>query len=240
VPKRLSDDGIPFYIQIKSDLQTEIKKQKPGDRIPSEEELAALYKVNRMTVRRAINDLVADGTLDRRRGVGTFVRHPRLLRDHGRLIGFYEEMTAQGHSVRSVILNREIVQVGDLARSMYLAPTDKVVRIKRLRYVDELPVNIDDNYLPCDPGLSIMKEDLENRSLYQLIEEHGAQLAKAVQRLEARRATPEQARLLQCKAGDPVLYGERVTFDSEGVVVILSMSCNRGDRYVMTMSVSKR
>ena len=92
--RKLSNDGIPLYYQIKSDLRTQIEggHLKPGDKLPSETELATLYNVSRMTLRQAITDLVEEGKLHRRRGVGTFVRHPRLVREHGSLVGFSEAL----------------------------------------------------------------------------------------------------------------------------------------------------
>jgi len=240
--RKLSNDGIPLYYQIKNDLRAQIEggHLKPGDKLPSETELATLYNVSRMTVRQAITDLVEEGKLHRRRGVGTFVLHPRLVREHGSLVSFSEVLIAQGRSVRSVILTKEVIEAGEFASSIEVDPADEIVHIRRLRYVDGLPVALEDNYLPSDPGLGIMEDVLEHRSLYQLVEEHGHSLAKALQQIQARAATTEQARLLECEPGDPVLFGESVAFDNMGAVVLLTIACYRGDRYTMTMSLDDR
>ena len=240
--RKLSNDGIPFYYQIKNDLRAQIEggHLNPGDKLPSEEELATSYSVSRMTIRQAITGLVEEGKLHRRRGVGTFVRHPRLVREHGSLVGFSESLIAQGRSVRSVILTKELIEAGELAATIEIDPTDEIVHIRRVRYVNELPVALEDNYLPSDPGIGVMEHNLENRSLYQLIEEHGHSLAKASQQIQARGATAEQARLLECELGDPILFGDSVTFDNMGAVVLFTIACYRGDRYTMTMSLDDR
>src|SRR5512135_3715742 len=104
-------DGVPIYIQIRESLRDEITKGdlKRGEQLPSENELAAKYNVSRMTIRESIEDLVEEGLLYRRHGVGTFVAFPHLQRDHTRLTSFFDKAEEAGIAVRVRLLSLEVI-----------------------------------------------------------------------------------------------------------------------------------
>src|SRR5512136_661396 len=91
-------EGVPVYVQIREALRTEITRGslKRGEQLPSENELAARFSVSRMTIRESIEDLVDEGLLYRRHGIGTFVAYPHLQRDHTRLTSFFDKAEEEG------------------------------------------------------------------------------------------------------------------------------------------------
>ena len=103
-------DGIPLYVQIRESLRDDILSNtlSPGQCLPSEDELANRFGVSRMTVRQSIADLIEQGLLYRRHGVGTFVVHSHLERDHTRLTSFVESAKAQGRDIKIRVLRAEI------------------------------------------------------------------------------------------------------------------------------------
>src|SRR5512135_1293817 len=95
-------EGVPVYVQIRERLRDEITSRtlKRGEKLPAEHELAARFSVSRMTIRESIEDLVNEGLLYRRHGVGTFVAFPHLQRDHTRLTSFFDKAEDEGIKIR--------------------------------------------------------------------------------------------------------------------------------------------
>src|SRR5512139_231426 len=104
-------EGIPLYTQIRKSLRDDITKKvlTPGQKLPSEDELATQFGVSRMTVRQGITDLIDEGVLYRRRGVGTFVAQFHVERDHNRLTNFFDTARAEGFEAEIQILVREVI-----------------------------------------------------------------------------------------------------------------------------------
>ncbi|UCF27827.1 MAG: GntR family transcriptional regulator, partial [Chloroflexota bacterium] len=104
-------DGIPLYVKIRESLREKITSGEieRGQKLPSEDELAAQYGVSRMTVRQSTSDLIDDGLLYRRHGVGTFVTLPHIERDHSQLTDFFENSNRRGMNARAAILKLEVI-----------------------------------------------------------------------------------------------------------------------------------
>src|ERR1700690_76141 len=104
-------EGVPVYVQIRESLRAEITGGllKRGQQLPSENELASKYNVSRMTIRESIEDLVDEGLLYRRHGVGTFVAYPHLQRDHTRLTSFFDKAENDGTQIRATLLNKDVL-----------------------------------------------------------------------------------------------------------------------------------
>src|SRR5512135_28569 len=126
-------DGVPLYVQIRNRLRENItsKVLLPGQKIPAEDELASRYGVSRMTVRQGIADLIDEGLLYRRHGIGTFVAQPHFVRDHTHLTNFVETATEDGLDVSIRVLIADILPAKlKVARSLSLNEGDLVVRVK--------------------------------------------------------------------------------------------------------------
>jgi GntR family transcriptional regulator len=206
---------VPLYQQLVDKLTAQIRRGelRPGDRVPSEREIAENLNVSRTTARLAIEELVANGLVYREQGRGTFVA---VSAKHS-LIGFAsfsEDVMARGLKPGSRILAQELID-GDEAihNVLNLDNGEKVLRLVRLRLADAKPVAIQTAYLPAKivPGLE--KRELTDRSLFAILrQEYYIYPAWTEAEFEATRAEPHQATLLGVAPGDPVLVVRGLTY----------------------------
>jgi len=235
-------EGIPLYIQIRRTLRAEIKNQilVPGQKLPSEDELATRFGVSRMTVRQGIADLIDEGLLYRRHGVGTFVALPHLDRDHTRLTSFLESARQEGLEVSVKVLAAEILPAKrKVALELNLEEGELVIQVKTLRFISGVPVTLHDAYIPYRLVPQLLKEDLQNRHLWDIFETYGFRVKRAIQRLEAREADEECATLLEVDEGFPILYKERTVHLDDGTPIEFTYCYNRGDRYRLTVVLDR-
>ncbi len=234
---------IPRYVQIRERLREQISKHvlKPGQKLPSENELAKHYHVSRMTVRRAIACLVDEGLLYRQHGTGTFVAQLRIERDYTRLLSSYEQILRMGLEPGMQILSLEVrPATSKVAQYLALQEGDSVIRFERLRLADGQPVSILCSYVPQKLCPQLLREDLAScQSLFQLLESYGFRLKRAVQKTEIRWADQVQARLLEVKEQAPLIYAERVTFADDGTPVDYVEGWSRADVFSFTVVLSR-
>jgi GntR family transcriptional regulator len=231
-------EGVPLYVQIRNSLREDIVHQAllPGQKLPSEDELAARFGVSRMTVRQGIADLIDDGLLYRRHGVGTFVSHPHIVRDHSSLTNFVETARKEGIDFKVRLLAAEVIPAKlKVARALSLQEGDLVIRVQTLRETAGLPVTLHDSYVPYKLFPQLLQENLETNHLWDIFESYGRRVKRAVEVVEARQADEEIARLLAMAEGDPILYKERTVSLDDGTPVDFSFCFNRGDRYRLTV-----
>ena len=144
-----STEGIPLYVKIRESLRQQIAsgELERGQKLISEDDLASKFGVSRMTVRHGISDLIDEGLLYRRHGIGTFVTLPHIERDHSRLTNFFENSNLQGIQARAVIIDFEIIRANQrVAKALLLEPEDLVIHIKSLRQADDIIVTLHDAY----------------------------------------------------------------------------------------------
>lgn len=235
-------DGIPLYIQIRRYLRDDIQNQvlAPGQKLPSEDELASRFGVSRMTVRQGISDLIDEGLLYRRHGVGTFVAQPHLDRDHTRLTSYLESARQDGLDVKIELLAAETLPAKlKVARALKIEEGDPVIEVKTLRFISGLPITIHDAYVPYKLFPQLLQEDLKNKHLWDIFESLGFRVKRAVQRLEAREAEEDIAALLGVDEGSPILYKERTVHLDDGTPVEFTYCFNRGDRYRLTVVLDR-
>ncbi len=235
-------EGIPIYVQIRETLRGEITggALKRGERLPPEHELAGKFGVSRMTIRESIEDLVDEGLLYRRHGVGTFVAFPHLQRDHTRLTSFFDKAEDEGIEVRAKLLNLEIVAAkARVAEALDIAVGSRVIRVETLRYANNVPITVHDAHMPHELFASIASENLEVQHLWTLFEKCGYRVKRAVQRLEAREADKRVAQLMKIKQGAPILFKERTVYAEDGTPVEFTYCYNRGDIYSLTVALER-
>ena len=144
-------EGVPVYVQIRESLRAEITGGllKRGEQLPSENELASKYNVSRMTIRESIEDLVDEGLLYRRHGVGTFVAYPHLQRDHTRLTSFFDKAENEGIKVQVTLLNLELaLATPKVAQALDIPMGSRIIRVKTLRCVEDIPITVHDAHVP--------------------------------------------------------------------------------------------
>lgn len=210
---------IPIYFQIQEEIRKKIRERewKTGEAIPSERVLSELFEVSRMTVRQAVQGLVDEGILMRKRGSGTFVSEHKVEQPLEGRMSFTRLMEERGMKASNKIvafLERE-ASVQEM-EALALEEPEHVLHIERLRYGDEIPIVFESIITPTRISAGLTEEKL-NRSFYQFLErEKGLRLGKGVQTIEAVAASARLAKLLKVDPGSPVLSIERVTSLSDG------------------------
>ena len=235
-------EGVPLYVKIREDIREDINKGivKRGEKLPSEDELAARYGVSRMTVRQGITDLIDEGLLYRRQGVGTFVAQLHVERDHSRLTNFFEISKMNGVQVSERILKLEVIPAKlQVAKALSLPEGEFVICVKTLRFTENVPVTIHEAYVPHRLFSQLLQEDLDSmtRDLWGFYEREGYKVKRAVQRLEARQADEEMASILLVDIGTPILYKERILYADDGTPIEFLYCYNRGDMYSLTVTL---
>lgn len=238
----VSANFIPAYVRIEQDIRGQIESGtlRIGDQIPTEQDLSARYRVARMTVRQGLSRLVADGLLERRRGVGTFVAVPKLEREGHRLLGFEEDARAHGITPTTEVLAQGwVTLMKEDARTLGASRDEKAFMVERLRKADGEPVALNTVLLPPPIGRILAGRDFA-RSFYALAAEVlGRPVAYAEQRVEAVNADPAQAELLGADGSVALLKIQRVTYLRDGQLLGLTRTLYRGDRYFVALRVER-
>ncbi|GAB1576295.1 GntR family transcriptional regulator [Bordetella petrii] len=234
----------PLYSQVEQALAREIAAggRAPGDRLPAEDELAGRFGVSRITIRKAIEGLVARGLLEIRRGKGTYVAEPRIRQELTELSGFVEDMQALGREPSARLVGQQVVAADKVvAGKLGLAAGAQVYRIERVRLADGVPVSFDETYLPFEIGREVVQHDLEAEPIFSLLEEkHGVPLVEAEYQLEAAACDGHIAEALAVAPGSPVFLIERTSFSLHGRPVDYERLYYRGDLIRFVTRLARR
>jgi DNA-binding GntR family transcriptional regulator len=223
---------VPLYYQVSQQLEEAIASGaiKPGDRIDTEVEISERYGLSRPTVRQAIQELVNKGLLVRRRGVGTQVVHSQLRRPV-ELTSLYDDLARARHQPRTKVLALEHVPAeSNVGTALGLPEGTDVQFLERLRSDGDQPLALMRNWIPFSAA-TLDRETLESTGLYEVMRRNGVQLRVANQRIGAKAATAGEARLLEIRAGAPLLTMQRTTFDDAGRAVEYAEHSYRSDSY---------
>ena len=217
--------------QVRESLLTLHSELPPGAVIPPERELAIKWGVSRPTLRSAVEELVAEGYLERRQGSGTYVRQPKVAQPLT-LTSFSEDMRRRGLRPGGRILSFGAEYAGAKVGSrLKVSPRTRVWAIRRLRTADDEPMAIEWAYVPQDVLPDLSPEALESRSLYHHLREAGVRLGLATQSIEPTVTSEEESDLLAVPVLSPAFLFERVTTAKDGEAIEFVRSIYRGDRY---------
>jgi len=211
---------IPLYVQIAEILKEEIRgnRLKPGQNIGSQRELEERFKVSTVTVRQAISLLEKDGWVITKQGKGSFVKPVKFQENLLFLQSLTEVMTAGGikPSVSVIKLAKVSKPKGDQG-DFWSGFESECLYVERLHSINNKPIAFAEIHLPYSIGESLGKEELEERTVYDFIENKlHIKLGDAEQSIEACPANRRLAKLLEVGQGYPLLKAERVSYDSEG------------------------
>ena len=199
--------------------------------LPPERELAELAQVSRVTVRKAVAQLVEDGQLEQRRGAGTFVRVPRARQDNSRsaLVSFTDYMRQRGKIPTSRILSAGLyAPMPDEQQALGLMTLARVARIERLRSADGVPMALEYSSWPAD---ILPDPQTVQGSLYDHVRALGHVPTHAVQRVSAANLKVSEAQLLNMQAGQAVLRIDRTGYLASGRPVEFTRGLYRSDIY---------
>lgn len=229
----------PLYEQLK-DVILEMIERTPlraHEQIPSERELSERFNVNRLTVRKAIEALVQEGTLFRQHGKGTFVSPPKISQPLLVVRSFTDAMLQEGRvpgtDVHRVRLQNAGASIAQQLRIDLGAPIFELVRV---RSVDRVPLALITSYIPYDLTPNLLPEDFHALSLYALLRERcGIQLAKSSVTLEPTLATHQEAEWLSIQPGQPLMLLRGLVSIPSGRTIEYSKALYRGDKVRFTV-----
>jgi GntR family transcriptional regulator len=230
---------LPLYVQLKDALLREIREGglEPGDRFPSEAAIRERYRVSRATVRQALADLEAGGTIRKVQGLGSFVAAPKI-RHVPLLTSFTELASSQGFTPSHRVLSSSLEEVrADDSAELGLAEGTRCRFLRRLFLVDSSPVGLAETWLPLDAlrGHDDLfgRDRLDQGSMYEVLrsEPIGLVLDHAAETISPGTVDAPSAELLGCDAGTPVLLIRRLTYTPDGRCVESTRLVFVGDRY---------
>jgi GntR family transcriptional regulator len=228
---------VPFYYQLYEILLGKIVRGewKPGDLLPTENDLLEQYQVSRSTVRQALDLLVGEGKIYRQRGRGSFVAHPPVDQALNRIISFTEDMRRRGLEPRTHVLASELVPApDDIARRLKIEPGEELARLERLRLADDEPMSLEEAFLVHRLCQGVLDQDYAHFPLRETLKnKYGIRLTHARQNIRAVSAPKKIARILSIQPNTALLYIERVSFSDQEVPVEYIRFYHRGDRYVL-------
>jgi GntR family transcriptional regulator len=211
-----------------------------GDAIPSERQLCVDLGVSRLTVRAALDDLVREGLLVRKRGSGTFVSEPKIAQELT-MTSFTEDMQRRGMVPGSRTLELRTSTAGPwLGRILHVSPSESIVVVKRLRLADHETMAIETLHVreALVPGLSA--EDLESHSFYELLSDrYGVDVVGGLQTIEPTVTNEEESEALGVPLHSPAFLFERTTRSRAGEIIEYVRSLYRGDRYRLVTELSR-
>lgn len=231
--------SVSLYAQVASALRKEIGDMlKPGDSLPPEPELGKRFGVSRITVRRALDELVAEGLVVRQQGRGTFVREPQITQDLSRLTSWTTAIRQLGYEPQTVSTEIAVIDASPELQAMLQFRSDgRVVRIQRVRHASGEPICLMTNYLAEGLVPDLEQNGLVDESLYATLLAHGLHPVRADDTVEARPATAHEAEALHVELGFPVLQVTRQAYDTRGRPLDIAIVANRSDRFRYTVRV---
>lgn len=231
---------VPLYHQLAEQLGAAIGsgELQPGDPFENELALAERLGVSRPTVRQAIQELVAQGLLLRRRGLGTTVANRRVHR-RAELTSLWDDLAATGASPSTTVLAHEHVSDAAVCAALDLPDDTVLLSVRRLRLAGDQPIALLHNWLPPSHA-DVTREELEAEGLYAVLRRRGVRPVVARQTLAARMPTAAERRLLGIKAGEPLLTMTRTAFDALGRPVELGDHAYPASRYSVEVMLDER
>lgn len=234
----------PLYHQIFLILRGQIVEGRlaSGALVPGEEELARQFNVSRITARRALAELAAEGLVTRSRGRGTHVtmREQEPPPVHGGVEGLIENLMAMGLKTQVNLLDFSYEPAApDVAAALQVVPGAEVQRAVRVRSLADGPFSHLTTYVPADIGRKFGRKEMAREPLLALLERSGVVIGSADQTLSATLADTRVAPLLKTAIGAPLLRISRIVHDGNGRPVEYIIGLYRPDRYQFRMSLDR-
>ena len=236
---------VPLYFQLHETLHDKLDNGvwKPGDRLPTEEEFCKEYSVSRTTVRNALRLLKMEGIIEQSRGRGTIVARPKvheyILQS---VIGSYALVYPQGGRLTTKVLETAVViPPKPIKSALKLDEGQEATIIARIRIVDNEPLFWTTAYVPYDICPDFVKDDFENRSFFDLLEnKYGIYVACATRTITSVLSTYRTVNYLGVEHGSPLSKVVVISYIEDGTPVEYSESFFRGDRVRFDMTVKRK
>ena len=224
----------PLYVRIQEYIAELILsgKIKPEDKLRSEREFSDELGVSRMTVRKAMTELVNEGLLERRHGSGTYVAKPKVTYEDHEMVNYIQAMQSRNISTSSQLLDlEEIVASRRLSETLMIEIGDPIIRVSLLRLANRIPVILERVIFPCNLFPDLQEWDLEKSSIFDLLSSvYKVSIQRVSQTLEAVAASDIVARQLRVDEGFPLLMMTRLIYNNDtGKPVVFAQDFLRSD-----------
>lgn len=223
----------PLYYQLKEIIREKIinGEYPVNSLIPSESEFCKIYNISRITVRKAILDLVQEGALYRGKGLGTFVAKPVEISKLEGVQGFSELMLKLNQRPSAKVLEVKIKKATThISEKLNISTDDQIIVIKRLRSADDEPLFIEFLYLPYSKVEGIEKENLES-SIYGILKnKYNMHITRATETFEPIILDEFESKMLKTKSMSPAILTERIGYVKGNDVVEYSLHIIKGDK----------
>jgi len=239
----MNSSKIPKHTLIEKDLLSKIEDgtYKQNTIIPKETELVEIYNVSRPTVRQAVQSLVDKGLLARRKKRGTIVLRNKISQEFTHVIeSFNAEAKNKGLSPKTSVLSLQKESPSqDVIEHLNIDSNDSVIKLIRLRYVDNQPIVLVTSYLPFKYFSKLESFDFENGSLYSALEKEGYPVINVHRKLEVESADETVADMLNINENDPIFYFHTVGYAKNKIPVEYSIARYRGDINSFEISIDR-
>lgn len=228
----------PLHRRLRAVIEDAVRTGflKPGAMLPGERVMADNLSLSRVTVRKAIEQLVGEGLLHRHHGARTEVGS-RVEKSLSTLTSFSEDMSARGLQPGTIWLSKQISRPSPAEMmALGISAETQVVRMRRIRTADGMPLALETSTVPTRylPSVDLVKD-----SLYEALDRRGALPQRAIQRMRSRLASASDAEHLHCEVGSPLLVMERRCFLADGQIVELTESRYQGDVYDFVLELRR-
>ncbi|MBY0146423.1 GntR family transcriptional regulator [Neobacillus niacini] len=222
-----------MYLQLREIIRTKIEDGEfpPGTAIPTENELAKTYGINRLTVRNGITALVNEGLLKRIQGKGVYVLGEKREQDLETLEGFSEMVRKKNADPSSHILTKSLRTAGHkYGRIFNINPADQIFYIKRVNYIDKEPYSLEEIYIPQYVVPELEDIDLTVFSIYEIYDFYNIGISYSQQTLDLTQLDQSDARFLDVDSSTPLLLFTNISYSKTEEVIEYSRSCTRPDK----------
>jgi GntR family transcriptional regulator len=232
---------IPIYYQMIQYIRGQVENHfwNEDDMIPSERELCEKNEISRMTVRQAIESLVNEGILYRKRGIGTFVSRQKVDQVLVKPTNFTADMLSIGMKPSSKTLRCGILSATkEIAKILKINDGDPVIELCRLRLANDKPMAVEQAFILQDAAKSILNTPMDNKSLYSVLkDECGLNIVLAKQTIQIAYSDQEFSRILNIKLDSPTFLMDRIDYLSDNRPIEYVKSYYRADRYKFTVEL---
>lgn len=218
-------DGVPKYIAVRDNLRARIDTMVANEQLPPEIELCRQYNVSRITLRHAVDNLITEGLLIREQGRGTFrapavinSRHQEIISDRAQ--GFYEQSCDPDALIRVEVLENDVVQDEDAALNLGLKPTEELICLERLRYIDDVLSRYSVLYLSASRFPKVLTQDFSEKSLADfLYQAYAVQLVESEVSVHIERVCGRMAEVLHLEQETPAIAAKSTVKDRFGTII---------------------
>lgn len=234
----------PLWIQAATLIQNQIDEGvlRAGARLPPERELCQQLSISRVTLRKALNQLVDAGVLNASHGRGWYVAKTAAKREWpNTLESFTETASRMGLETQSEVLRAQVAPASfDEADELSIVPGTDLFHLDRVRLLDGVPIALDLTQISVSALPDVVKADFTEQSLYAVLAEAGLEPVRADSTIEAREADAAEARHLRITEGKPLLVMRQLSYDTAGRPLFRSTIKYVGERYRLRTSFSRR